>query len=82
MLFILSAKTNSYADLNFFMFMKILGLAWNCCTVPLLVCLYGLVNYSVLTFHLIFLCCFSLFFFIHVPDVCNCHSILEDLMHL
>jgi hypothetical protein len=29
MLFILSAKTNSYADLNFYMFMNILGLAWN-----------------------------------------------------
>jgi len=62
MLFILSAKTNSYANLDFYVFMNILGLAWNWCTVPFLVCLYGLVNYSVLTFHLILLCCFSVFF--------------------
>lgn len=29
MLFILSAKTNSYANLDFYVFMNILGLAWN-----------------------------------------------------
>jgi hypothetical protein len=67
MLFILSAKTNSYADLKFCMFMKILGLTWNWSAVPLLICLYGLVNYLVLTFvkfHCVASQCFPLFMFL------------------